>query len=172
MISLLGELLGAVCSCIDPLSELVSRLGGDVSTRERDGFGWLACVFDRLQQDASLSSELPALRRLPLVPLSDGRWSSAEQGAIYLLERGLEGLETCVANVDGLRLVHPALVHELTQKCEFEITCCTHRYILYLPRPTLPCPALLRPALPFARCPLPVALYPTLAEIASPLSVS
>ena len=138
----------------------MSRLGGDVSTRERDGFGWLACVFDRLQQDASLSSELPGLRRLPLVPLSDGRWSSAEQGAIYLLERGLEGLETCVANVDGLRLVHPALVHELTQKVRVRDHM-LHTQIHTLPappHPALPCatPSCLALCpLPFARCPLP-----------------
>eukprot|EP00966_Prymnesium_polylepis_P300099 6934987-Prymnesium_polylepis.1 len=56
-------------------ASLLSEVLAQVSTQwgwADVSYSWLAWVMHELQRDATLSTHLPALRRLPLIPLASG----------------------------------------------------------------------------------------------------
>ena len=98
------------------LCELLTAL---ISRNEMPDHDWLAWVFEQLQRDANLSTLLPTLRTLPLIPLSGGGWSCVARGPIYEIDdRALSsrpGGPGLLQSIPSLQLAHPAFlraVHE------------------------------------------------------------
>ena len=93
------------------LSRVLEQLSpGWTSTADVD-YSWLTWVFDELQRDASLSSHLLVLRKLPLLPLSSAAMASVEDGAVYevdaTLAAELHELGAHVTSARQLRLLDP-----------------------------------------------------------------
>jgi hypothetical protein len=66
-------------------------------------YPWLAWVMHELQRDSALSTHLPALRRLPLIPLMSGVMASSEQGTVYEVS---EQLATELHSLRGQERAH------------------------------------------------------------------
>ena len=99
----------------EALAQLSSRWGHSAEV----DFRWLAWAMHELQRDPTLSTHLPALRRLPLIPLASGAMSSTEQGAIYEVPEPLAAELANIAPhlrvVRELRVVDPEFLRELAR---------------------------------------------------------
>ncbi|KAL1527865.1 hypothetical protein AB1Y20_009241 [Prymnesium parvum] len=104
-------------------ASLLSELLADLSTqwgRACDvDFKWLVWALEQIRQDPSCGSQLPALRRLRILPLRDGSLVSLQPDEpVYALGghgMELESREEMLTSLFvGLRLLHPDFVSELS----------------------------------------------------------
>lgn len=118
----LAREIGVRCVDASLLTELLADLCTTHWRRCEDVDGeWLAWVLRELQGDPQLSKQLPTLRKLRMLPLTDGSLGCTELAPVYeasdTLSRQLAAfLPCCTALAARLRLMTSGLVQQLARR--------------------------------------------------------